>query len=154
MTDKVITGAEDIVWDLSDLYTGMADPQLDADLDACDAEADVLGEAYRGRIAGLNAADLAALIARYEALAERMGKVGAFASLNWTQDTQDAVRGALMQRVTGARLAAQPKTGADPDPGVQAHDPALIPGLSVLGCRHEIQHGCRRSQLTYPECPA
>ena len=29
-----------------------------------------------------------------------MGKVGAFASLNWTQDTQDATRGALMQRVT------------------------------------------------------
>ena len=52
MTDKVITEHEDIVWDLSDLYTGMADPQLDADLDACNAAADVLGEAYRGRVAG------------------------------------------------------------------------------------------------------
>jgi oligoendopeptidase F len=107
MTEKGITGAEEIVWDLSDLYAGMADPQLDADLDACDTEADVLGEAYRGRIAGLDAAELAALIARYEALAERAGKIGAFASLNWTQDTQDAVRGALMQRVTerGSRLS-------------------------------------------------
>ena len=69
-----LTGAEGIVWDLSDLYAGMDDPQLNADLDVCDAEADALGEAYRGRIAGLDAAELAALIARYEALAERAGR--------------------------------------------------------------------------------
>ena len=107
MTNGERTGAEEIVWDLSDLYAGMDDPQLNADLDVCDAEADALGEAYRGRIAGLTAAELAALIARYEALYERAGKVGAFASLNWTQDTQDAARGALMQRVTerGSRLS-------------------------------------------------
>ena len=107
MTNGESTGAEEIVWDLSDLYAGMDDPQLNADLDACDAEADALGAAYRGRIANLTAAELAALIARYEALYERAGKVGSFASLNWTQDTQDAARGALMQRVTerGSRLS-------------------------------------------------
>jgi oligoendopeptidase F len=101
------TGAEEITWDLSDLYAGMDDPQLNADLGACDAEADALSETYRGRIAELAATGLAALIARYEALAERAGKVGAFASLNWTQDTQDADRGALMQRVTerGSQLS-------------------------------------------------
>ena len=58
-----LTGAEEIVWDLSDLYASMDDPQLYADLDACDAEADALGAAYRGRIASLAAAELAALIA-------------------------------------------------------------------------------------------
>ena len=106
-----LTGAEEIVWDLSDLYAGMDDPQLNADLDACDAEADALGETYRGRIAGLTAAELAALIARYEALAERAGKIGAFASLNWTQDTQDAARGALHAARHRARLPAQPEAG-------------------------------------------
>ena len=107
MTNGESTGAEEIVWDLSDLYAGMDDPQLNADLDACDAEADALGAAYRGRVASLTAAELAALIARYEALYKRAGKVGSFASLNWTQDTQDAARGALMQRVTerGSRLS-------------------------------------------------
>ena len=107
MTEKKTTGAEEIVWNLSDLYAGMDDPRLDADLDACDTEADALDAAYRGRIAGLAAAELGEMIARYEALVERAGKVGAFASLNWTQDTQDAARGALMQRVTerGSRLS-------------------------------------------------
>ena len=100
MADRLSTGAENITWDLSDLYAGMDDPRLNADLDACDAEADALGEAYRGRIASLTADELAALVARYEALTERGWKVGSFASLNWTQDTQDPARGALMQRVT------------------------------------------------------
>ena len=110
MTNGESIGAEEIVWDLSDLYAGMDDPQLDADLDACDAEADALDAAYRGRIAGLAAAELAALIARYEALAERAGKIGAFASLNWTQDTQDAARRPHAARHR-ARLPAQPEAG-------------------------------------------
>jgi len=56
MTDKESTGAEEITWDLSDLYAGMDDPQLNADLDACDTEADALGEAYRARIVKLDPA--------------------------------------------------------------------------------------------------
>jgi oligoendopeptidase F len=107
MTERLPTGAEKIIWDLSDLYSGMDDPRLNADLDACDAEADALGDAYRGRIASLTASELAALVARFEALSERANKAGSFASLNWTQDTQDPARGALMQRVTerGSRLS-------------------------------------------------
>ncbi len=100
------TGAEDVAWDLTDLYAGMDDPQLLADLDAADAEVTALDTAYRGRIAGLDAAAAAELIGRYEAIVERMGRAGAFASLHWTQNTEDPARGALMQRVNerGARL--------------------------------------------------
>jgi len=107
MTGKLLTGAEEITWNLTDLYAGMDDPRLNADLDACDAEADALSETYRGRIASLTAAELAGLVGRYEPLVERAGKVGSFASLNWTQNTQDPARGALMQRVTerGAQLS-------------------------------------------------
>ena len=106
MTEKQPTGAETISWDLTDLYAGADDPLINADLDACDAEADALDAAYRGRIANLTAAELAALIVRYETLVERAHKIGSFASLNWTQDTQDPARGALLQRVTerGSRL--------------------------------------------------
>lgn len=106
MTDKPLSGAETISWDLTDLYAGADDPLINADLDACDAEADALHAAYRGRIADLTAAELAVLIGRYEALVERAHKAGSYASLNWTQDTQDPARGALLQRVTerGSRL--------------------------------------------------
>jgi oligoendopeptidase F len=109
MTDPLLTGAEAVAWNLDDLYAGMDDPQLNADMDACDTEAAALNAEFRGRVAELSAAELAALIARYEALGDRAGRVGSFASLNWTQNTEDPARGALMQRVTerGSRLSQQ-----------------------------------------------
>lgn len=109
MTVPQLTGAEDVAWNLGDLYAGMDDPQLNADMNACDAEAAALNAEYRGRVAALSAAELAALIARYEALGDRAGRIGAFASLNWTQNTEDPARGALLQRVTerGSRLGQE-----------------------------------------------
>jgi len=134
MTDILLTGAEEIAWNLGDLYAGMDDPQLEVDLNACDAEAAAFNAAYRGRVAELSAAELAELIARFEALNERMGRIGAFAGLNWTQNTEDPARGALMQRVTerGARLAQELvflelELAAAPDEAAAAWlaDPAL-----------------------------
>ena len=100
MTTAALTGAEEAAWDLSDLYAGMDDPALNADLDAADTEAGALDAAYRGLVAGLSAPALAALLGRYETLREREAKAAAFASLNWTQNTEDPGRGALLQRVT------------------------------------------------------
>ncbi len=107
MTDTLPTGAEDVAWDLTDLYAGTDDPRLTADLDAADAEADALDAKYRDTIAALTPFGLAELLGRYEALRERAAKAGGFASLNWTQNTEDPARGALLQRVTerGAQLS-------------------------------------------------
>jgi oligoendopeptidase F len=106
MTAPALTGAEEATWDLSDLYGGVNDPALSADLATADSEADALDAAYRGRIAGLSTRELAELLGRYEALSERAGKAGSFAVLNWTQNTEDPERGALLQKVTerGSRL--------------------------------------------------
>jgi oligoendopeptidase F len=45
------TGAEDVRWDLSDLYTELDDPRLDADLDQLVAEAAAFEQAHRGKLA-------------------------------------------------------------------------------------------------------
>ena len=101
------TGAEEVTWDLTDLYAAGDDPAIDRDLDAADAVADELDAAYRGRIATLDAAALRELLAVYEAIRERAARVGAYAYLNWAADTGDAARGALLQRATerGSRLS-------------------------------------------------
>jgi oligoendopeptidase F len=106
MTTQTLTGAEEAVWDLTDLYAGMDDPALIADLDVADAEAEALDKEYRDRVGGLSARELAAMLARYEVLRERAARAGTFASLNWTQNTEDPARGALLQKVTerGSRL--------------------------------------------------
>lgn len=45
------TGAEDVRWDLDDLYTGIDDPQLDADLDALVAMAEAFGKTHATKLA-------------------------------------------------------------------------------------------------------
>ncbi|MCX7670405.1 MAG: M3 family oligoendopeptidase [Anaerolineae bacterium] len=107
MNDHLYTGAESITWDLSDLYAGIDDPAIERDLDLADAGADALDAQYRGRIATLSAAELAAMLGSYEGLLERAYKVGNFAHLAWSADTSVPAHGALLQKATerGSRLS-------------------------------------------------
>ncbi|MER2600142.1 MAG: M3 family oligoendopeptidase [Caldilineales bacterium] len=109
MTDTQLTGAEGIAWNLADLYTAIDDPAINADLDHCDAEAAALNQDYRGRVGTLSTAELAALLTRFEALVERSGRLGSYAGLHWSQNTEDAARGALLQRISerGARISQE-----------------------------------------------
>ena len=103
---KQPTGAETIAWDLTDLYAGLGDPKIELDLQAAEAAADALDRDYRGRIASLSPEALGEMLAAYEGIEDRAGKVGAFAYLYWASDTGDPQRGALLQRATerGSRL--------------------------------------------------
>jgi oligoendopeptidase F len=106
MADTKKTGAEGVTWDLGDLYASGADPKLEADLDTADTRADAFAAAYRGKIAGLSAKQMAGLLVEYEAIGDLAGKIGSYAGLDWTTQTDDPARGALLQKVTerGSRL--------------------------------------------------
>ncbi len=95
-----LTGAEDVRWDLSDLYAGIDDPALNRDIDQTNERADQFGATYRGKVATLDPDELLEAITEYETILERAYKIGAFARLIWTTDTADARYGALLQRVT------------------------------------------------------
>jgi oligoendopeptidase F len=90
-----LTGAESVAWDLSDIYAGVDDPQIDADMQALDARADALSAEYRGRVAGLDNEEMRCLIEEYEAIYERAVLPGYFAYLLWSTNTEDQSRGAL-----------------------------------------------------------
>ncbi len=47
---KPRTGAEDVRWNLDDLYTGLDDPQIEADLDALVAGAKAFDEQFHGKL--------------------------------------------------------------------------------------------------------
>ncbi len=108
MTDQEtkLTGAEDVAWNLNDLYAGIDDPAIERDMDSADARADRLAEQYRGHIAELDAAGLHDMVAEYEAILEIAQKLGGYAFVHWSTNTEDAARGALRQKVEerGARL--------------------------------------------------
>jgi oligoendopeptidase F len=92
------TGAEQVTWDLMDLYAAMDDPAIDRDLDEADARADDLARQYRGRISQLDAGQMRDLLEAYESAYELSRKVSSYAYLNWSVNTEDAANGALLQK--------------------------------------------------------
>lgn len=96
---KQQTGAEDIAWDLSDLYSGIDDPAIDTDLDDADAQATQLAADYKGRIADLDSEDLREFIDRYEKITQLAYRTNVYAYLHWSVNTEDPARGALLQKI-------------------------------------------------------
>ncbi len=91
--------AAGVRWDLSHLYGSPDDPRIDADLDDAQQRAEAFAERYRGRVASLDAAELAEALDAYEALQEAPSRAGAYASLLFAADTATPRNGALMQHV-------------------------------------------------------
>ena len=92
------TGAEHVSWDLTDVYAAPDDPQFEADLDAGRERARAFAERYRGRIAELDAAGLAAAVQELEDIEALRVRVRAYAYMYFSEDTEDAARGAVLQR--------------------------------------------------------
>jgi oligoendopeptidase F len=98
-------------WDLSALYSSLDDPAIKRDLDRTDADCLAFEEAYKGKLAGLAAAPqggsaLGEAVRRYEAISDRMGRLGSYAVLIHEGDTVDPARtkfyGDMQERMTAA----------------------------------------------------
>jgi oligoendopeptidase F len=76
-------------WNLDDLYPGPDSPELAADLTRAAEAADAFRVAYQGRISELTGAEMAAAIAAYEALLERLGRIGTYAGLRQAVALED-----------------------------------------------------------------
>jgi oligoendopeptidase F len=84
-------------WDLSDLYAAPEDPKLAADLGAAETEAKAFQATHAGKVASMSGDALAAAIAQYERIEERLGRVMSYAQLVFSGDAQDAANGRFYQ---------------------------------------------------------
>ena len=109
MTTTELTGAEDVAWDLSDLYESGDDPRIEHDVEEADAAAAAFRERYYGRIAELSAAELVEAIEERERIESIFTRAIYFAHLRFSTDMGDSPRGALLARLTekGAALDTQ-----------------------------------------------
>ena len=98
MATTVETGAEHVEWDLTDLYAGVDDPQIAADVEAAHAAATAFRSRYAGRVASLDAAELADATAELERIAASMRRVALFARLRFDADTADETSARLLAR--------------------------------------------------------
>ncbi len=154
MASDSITGAETIRWDLQSLY---ADPDaLERDLESAASDARSFRDRYRSRVSGLDAASMAEALAMLGSIQDRIGRAYTYAYLDWSTDTADAARGALLQRVREAYTALSQDVlffeleWADRD---EAEAEALLPFPALAPYRHwlEIQRLHKPYLLTEPE---
>ncbi len=103
------TGAEEIAWDLSDVYVGPDDPALEADVEDARASASRFRERYAGKLSELDAAGLREAVAELERIQATMERAGGYSYLHFSTNTADPARGALLQRMQeqGAALEAE-----------------------------------------------
>ena len=105
MATTELTGAEDVAWDLSDLYAGIDDPQIEEDIARAETDAAAFRERYHGAVAGLHAAALAEAVEEYERIESAVVRPLTFSHLVFATNMADPSRGALVARL-GEKAAA------------------------------------------------
>src|SRR5437868_10222642 len=102
------SSAAGIAWDLNDLYHDIADPRLDADLQAALARAEAFERTYRGNIAALDptgASTLLSAVQELENVYELTDKAAVYALLVHSARTDDPRHGALLSKTREQRTA-------------------------------------------------
>jgi oligoendopeptidase F len=105
MATTALTGAEEVAWDLTHLFAGIDDPQIDAEVARAEADAAAFRERYHGKVAELDAAALAEAVAEYERVEASLVRPLTFAHLLFATNMADPARGALVARL-GEKAAA------------------------------------------------
>ena len=105
MATTEITGAEEVAWDLSDLFEGIDDPRVDEEIARAETDAAAFRERYHGKVAELDAAGLAAAVAEHERIESAVVRPLTFAHRVFATNMAEPARGALVARL-GEKAAA------------------------------------------------
>ncbi len=91
-------------WDLSHLYSGPDDSQLESDLDEAAKRSKAFADNYTGKLSGLSGDQFGAAIAEYEGISELLHKAMSYGQLLFSVSTGDGEVGrfyqTLQERVT------------------------------------------------------
>jgi oligoendopeptidase F len=90
---------ESVRWELADLVGGGGGGDVDALLDQALERAGAFEERYRGALATIDGAGLAVAMTELGEIYDLVGRADSYASLDYSTDTIDPARGALVARV-------------------------------------------------------
>ena len=105
MATTELTGAEEVAWDLGDLYDGTDDPRIESDVAQGEADAAAFRERYHGKVGELDAAALAEAVTEHERIESAVVRPLTYAHLLFATNMADPARGALVARL-GEKAAA------------------------------------------------
>jgi oligoendopeptidase F len=98
-TTTQLTGAEEVGWDLSDLYDSPDDPRLQGELDQAKSATEAFRDRYYGKVTELDAAELTEAVVERERIESMVDRAMTFAQLRFSTNMADPPRGALVQRI-------------------------------------------------------
>src|ERR1700733_7962355 len=100
-TDELLSDPEllNSAWDLDPIVDGQGSAGVERLLDEALARGAKFAEEYAGRIASLDGAGLREAMLELAAILELVDRAGSYAMLQFTTDTADPARGALLQLV-------------------------------------------------------
>lgn len=93
------TGAENVVWDLSVYFDDLQDPRINETIASVNEQVDSFVADYRGKVGALEAEELGEAYERIEKIQDEMGRLGTFASLNFSVYSNTPEWGAFMQKI-------------------------------------------------------
>jgi oligoendopeptidase F len=96
------TGAEDVRWNLSDLFASPDDPEIEASLQQQLERAQAFEAGYKGKVATLEPASFAEMMRDLADYEEAAARPEVYAYMLHSQDTQDNAAGRLLARVREA----------------------------------------------------
>ena len=100
---------EQATWNLEDLVDGQGRDGVVRLLDEAQERADAFAERYAGKVAELDGPGLEEAMREIAAIGEIGGRAGSYAHLDFSVDTQDPERGALVAKVTERSTAIETK---------------------------------------------
>ncbi|MGH2804938.1 MAG: M3 family metallopeptidase, partial [Thermoleophilaceae bacterium] len=143
-------------WNLEPLVDGRGRDAVEQLLDEARERAGAFAERHRGRVAELDPAELAAAMEELAAIHDLAGRGGSYAMLDFTLDTADPARGALVQRAHELSAAIETRLlffelEWNELPDERADELLAAGGLDF--CRHYLRtlRRYRPHQLTEPE---
>ncbi len=86
-------------WDLSDLYQGVNDPKINADMEEYRQSALTFADKYKGRLAEISADEFAEALDFYEKMLEKSELLGSFAYLNMCTQMKNKEAMAFYQNI-------------------------------------------------------
>ena len=86
------SGTDLPAWNLNDLYAGLDDPRIAADLQSAQDAAVAFESRYKDKLTGLSGADLAAAVHEYERISEALGRAACLPRTPTTPSTANSTR--------------------------------------------------------------
>ncbi|TVQ67672.1 MAG: M3 family oligoendopeptidase [Balneolaceae bacterium] len=96
--EKSVSGAEKVLWDLSDLYSSPDDPALERDRKKVLKVSEQFADRFRGRVGSLEPVEFADALTQYEEILSLIGRIGSYAYLSWSTATDNPSLGKQLQQ--------------------------------------------------------